>query len=302
MRTIISALLVTFTLAGFAQDLPVVDEVYEKTLDNWQRSHARWKLRNFVPLIGLDLLKNGKNTFGKDPSNDIVVDSEKAPDFMGVIIKKKDKLTYVNTNDIAAELNGETVEEIEYTFDGDRNSERIKHKFIKWFIQYVEDDYFLRMIDETSPLVSAYEPYDFFPANQEFIVEGKYKEYKKIKVIPLNNVIGLTQRYNHTGSITFKFQGKKYQVEVLEGAMVMFSDYTNGITTFPHGRYLRVKPDEDGKVILDFNYSFSPPRSISLFTTCEIPPEQNQLPFSIYAGEMYENTGQEIIRNIKDDN
>ena len=167
----ILALFIVFS--SFSQSPVTVDKVYVKTLENWQQSISRWKLRNFVPLIGLDLLKEGENTFGRDVSNDIVVNSPDAPLFMGKIVKNGKDLSYVNTNDLDVELERKKVESIDYTFDSDRNSERLRLKFVKWYIQYVEDDFFLRFMDDTSPLVSAFEPFDYYPANQEMIIEGK---------------------------------------------------------------------------------------------------------------------------------
>ena len=275
-----------------------MNDIYEKELDNWQRSMVLWRLRNFVPLIGLHLLSEGENTFGKDPSNDIVVNSPDAPAFMGVIFKDGQSISYRNTHEIEVTLNGKIVPEIEYTFDEDRNSERLKFNFIKWYIQYVEDDYFLRLMDETSPLVSSYEPYKYFPANGDFIFEARYKTYKKPKVIPLDNVIGTSQRYEHTGKAIFRYEGKKYELEVVGGSIIMFGDESNGDTTFPYGRYVRIKPNSEGWVILDFNYAFSPPRSVSLFTTCDLPPDQNHLPFSISAGEKYDGAGTDIIHPV----
>ena len=67
--SVILSFVVCLTSMGQA---PVVNDIYIKELDNWQRSMALWKLRNFVPLVGLHLLNEGDNTFGKDPSNDIV--------------------------------------------------------------------------------------------------------------------------------------------------------------------------------------------------------------------------------------
>ncbi|MDP7195486.1 MAG: DUF1684 domain-containing protein, partial [SAR202 cluster bacterium] len=44
-------------------------------------------------------------------------------------------------------------------------------------------------------------------------------------------------------------------------------------------------PDENQKVILDFNKSYNPPCVFSSFTTCPVQTSQNTLPIKIKAGE-----------------
>jgi hypothetical protein len=67
-----------------------------------------------------------------------------------------------------------------------------------------------------------------------------------------------------------------------------FTDETSGDETYGAGRYMRVNPDEDGVVFLDFNYAWNPPCSVSEFTTCIFAPKENHLPFKVLAGQMAE--------------
>ena len=304
MRSFRMLLLAFFLFAGslivWAQDAGPIDAVYIKMHQNWQRDLTRWKLRKFVPLIGLHLLHEGENTFGKNPENDIVIDSKNAPEFMGMIIKKGKKISFKGEESVLPELNGEEVLEMLYTFDEDRNSEQLRFKFIRWYVQYVGDDFFLRVSDDTSPLVAAYQSQDFYEPSSKFILPAVYKEFRKPKKEKLKNVIATEHEFEFIGEAVFLFEGKKYKLWLLPGYFLMFGDETNGQGTFPYGRYLRVSPpDEEGQLILDFNYAFSPPRSSSLFTTCEFPPVNNMLPFAIEAGEKYEMTGEEIIRPVQ---
>ncbi|MDH5396942.1 MAG: DUF1684 domain-containing protein [Cyclobacteriaceae bacterium] len=283
----------------FAQ-APAVDEVYKKKLDNWQRTMTRWKLHNFVPLVGLHLLSEGENTFGSGQDNDIVLDTDNAPKFMGALIKEGKNVKYIAQAGMEVELDGEAITMFTYSFDGDRNSETLRHRFIKWYIQFVGDDYFLRVLDDQSPRLREYEPFDYFPATGDFIIQGVYKPYKKPKTIFLDNVIGTMQHYDFSGRVEFRHGGEKYSLEVIGGRFIMFGDASNGDTTFPIGRYLRIDPQEGRNVVtLDFNYAFSPPRSVSIYTTCEFAPDQNVLPFSIEAGEKYVNNEEPVIRNVK---
>ncbi len=70
-----------------------------------------------------------------------------------------------------------------------------------------------------------------------------------------------------------------------------FRDSSNGRQTFGGGRYLYdtikgadlgVGPDE---MLLDFNYAYNPSCAYNSHWVCPLAPIENQLPFSVEAGE-----------------
>ncbi len=75
------------------------------------------------------------------------------------------------------------------------------------------------------------------------------------------------------------------------GVFVPFGDLTNGEQTYGGGRYLldTVKGadlgHQDGKVVLDFNYSYHPSCVHSDRWSCPLAPVENRLPLSVTAGE-----------------
>jgi len=73
------------------------------------------------------------------------------------------------------------------------------------------------------------------------------------------------------------------------GLFIIFSDATAGDTTYKPGRFLYVeeKPLPNTRFTLDLNRAYNPPCAFSEFTTCPLPPKQNQLKVKIEAGEKY---------------
>ena len=65
----------------------------------------------------------------------------------------------------------------------------------------------------------------------------------------------------------------------------VFSDATNGDTTYSVGRFLHLVPEADGSVVVDFNRAVLPPCAFSYHFNCPIPPQQNRLSIPITAGE-----------------
>ena len=109
-------------------------------------------------------------------------------------------------------------------------------------------------------------------------------------LIPITNVLGTTSNQQSPGKLFFTINGKQYTLDALEGGkdelFIIFGDETNGLQTYPSGRYMYIKrPAGNGVTYLDFNKAYNPPCAFTDFATCPLPPKQNILPISITAGE-----------------
>jgi uncharacterized protein (DUF1684 family) len=76
------------------------------------------------------------------------------------------------------------------------------------------------------------------------------------------------------------------------GVFLPFADATNGRDTYHAGRYLldTIKGVDlgtvaDGRVVLDFNFSYPPSCAYSPRWVCPLPPPGNRLPRAVTAGE-----------------
>jgi uncharacterized protein len=65
-----------------------------------------------------------------------------------------------------------------------------------------------------------------------------------------------------------------------------FYDQTSGEETYGGGRYLDLEMDDDGYLILDFNYAYNPLCDYNHEKyNCTLPPDENRLDFAVQAGE-----------------
>ena len=76
------------------------------------------------------------------------------------------------------------------------------------------------------------------------------------------------------------------------GFFLSFRDATSGSETYGAGRYLLdtaksadLGTDRDGRLILDFNFSYQPSCSYDPRWSCPLPPRENWLSIPIRAGE-----------------
>jgi uncharacterized protein (DUF1684 family) len=77
------------------------------------------------------------------------------------------------------------------------------------------------------------------------------------------------------------------------GVFLPFADATRGVETYGAGRYLldTVKGadlgEEDGRLVLDFNFAYNPSCSYDPRWACPLTPPENRLAVPVRAGEMH---------------
>ncbi|GGA75119.1 hypothetical protein GCM10011490_27330 [Pseudoclavibacter endophyticus] len=112
---------------------------------------------------------------------------------------------------------------------------------------------------------------------------------------------GITHVYDAPGELEFTLRGETFRLTAFPGfadgqLLVLFTDATSGLTTYPAVRSLVVPaPDADGRTVLDFNRASNLPCAYTDFATCPLPPAGNRLPVGIEAGE---KTPLERVRGI----
>ena len=158
----------------------------------------------------------------------------------------------------------------------------------KWTVINRGGQFAMRLRDLDHPALAKFEPivtYEYNPSwKLDAFFEPKFNEF-----VNITNVLGQVMEWRVMGILRFEIGGQKEELITLEDAgklFVIFSDHTNGETTYPSGRYIYVTfPDTKGKTFIDFNYAYNPPCAYTAFATCPIPPKENRLDFSIEAGE-----------------
>ena len=101
---------------------------------------------------------------------------------------------------------------------------------------------------------------------------------------------GDKQSYTRAGKVTFTVDGVEatiflYAAEHMHEFFIPFRDATSGTETYGAGRYLEAEVEDDGAVVVDFNYAYNPYCAYNEQWSCPIPPIENWLPVPICAGE-----------------
>ncbi|GAA3039754.1 DUF1684 domain-containing protein [Actinokineospora globicatena] len=151
--------------------------------------------------------------------------------------------------------------------------------------------YLIRVHDPAAEVLAAFRGVPAYEPDPAWVLRGVYEPFDEPRPTTVGAVVaGLTHVYTAPGVIRFTVDGAEHTLTAFNGKKggfsVLFTDATSGVTTYAANRSLEVPdPDEDGTVVLDFNRAVNLPCAFTAYATCPLPPEGNQLPFPVEAGE-----------------
>jgi hypothetical protein len=170
--------------------------------------------------------------------------------------------------------------------------------FADWVAE--RDDLFARHPQSAlpPPLRASFDGLAYFPYNSAARVLGTVEPAERRRYdIPSSD--GTTMSFERVGRVGFTLEGEGCALELYwltgygGGLFLPFGDATNGDATYGAGRYLldTVKGSDlgaaDGRLILDFNFSYNPSCSYDPRWSCPLAPPPNRLAVPVRAGERH---------------
>jgi uncharacterized protein (DUF1684 family) len=270
-----------------------IDPSYVKEIEKWRRERIEEinGENGWNTLVGLFWLHQGRNRFGSDPSNDIVLPADRAPKFGGSLWLLREQVRMDSNSTAHITHLGRRVRRISLLSDANGKPTIVSMGSLTFFVIKRGDKFGLRIKDKHHPARRSFQGLDYFQIDPGWRIEAKLEPHVPHKVIPIANVLGMVDDMISPGALAFSVDGKTFRLEpVLEKGskqfFLIFGDATNGKETYGAGRYLYVDPpDKDGRVIIDFNKAYNPPCAFTKFATCPLPPRQNRLSIRVEAGE-----------------
>ncbi|MFN3694955.1 MAG: DUF1684 domain-containing protein [Ignavibacterium sp.] len=264
---------------------------YIQEINNWdQKRIERLKAPDgWLNLVGRSWLKPGVNKFGSAKENDVIVESDKVPAYIGEFIFKDSVVIMKVYDGVQVLLNGNPVKEIIMIDDQKKDMTVFEYGTVRWNLIIRGDKYGIRFRDLDAPLVKNFKAIERFPINEDWKLTARFEEYNPPKKIFVPNVLGQIEEELSPGAVVFEKDGDTFRIDAIdegERLFLIIADETSGVETYGGGRFLYVdKPDSTGKIILDFNKAYNPPCVFTKYATCPLPPEQNYLKLKITAGE-----------------
>jgi len=268
------------------------DKSYEQAVLEWRTKKYNDLVgeNGWLALAGLFWLKRGRNLVGSNPMCEVTL-PERGPSFLG-IIEWKGKVVRLNVAEgVRVEVNGKLVQSAILKSTHDPKPSFITWNSIRMVLHEHVGKYAIRIWDNQRSQRFSLPALKWFPINKDFRFNARYTTYPKPKMSDQPDTFGDIVEDRMDGFLTFRYEGKSYKLDVTEvkdhKLFIKFKDLTSGKETYPPSRYCYTEPVKESKVVLDFNYSYSPPCAFTEYATCIFAPQQNNLPFRVEAGEIY---------------
>lgn len=264
---------------------------YATELEQQRQARAAALLadRSWLTLAGLYWLHTGKNAFGAQATNAIVLPGADLPDVAGLLDFDGETVLLEAAPDVTVTVNGVPATRQLLAHDLTATPDYLTIGPVTLVVIRRGQRYGIRLWDQRSPARQHFTGLRWYPIDPEYQVEATFVPYEPPKVIRYANVLGDMMESSSPGRIRFEWDDEEYFLDAEsrgEHLFFNFRDTTNGDTTYPSGRFLYTAGPREGKVILDFNQATNPFCAYTDFATCPLPPPQNRLPFRVEAGEM----------------
>jgi uncharacterized protein len=161
---------------------------------------------------------------------------------------------------------------------------------------HAEKDQFMRESPQ-SPVPEAqratFAPLSYFSVDPTYRVPAMLKVADSGPAVEMPTSTGQRRQMRRVGTLAFSLKGQPLSlgafVEADEKDMrrlfVPFGDLTNGVETYPGGRYLDLERTATGIYDLDFNRAYHPFCLFNSAYDCPYPPPESRLKVPIRVGE-----------------
>jgi len=272
----------------------VTQKEYETKILEWRaKKHDDLVRENgWLALAGLFWLSEGRNLIGSNPMCEVIL-PDRAPTFLGVVHLQGKTARFTAAEGVRLKINGKLTQKAIL-----KSTKEPQPSFITWnddlrLVLHTHDEKLaIRIWDNRRPQRFSLQALKWFPINKDFRINAKYTRYPNSQQAQSEDTFGEIVDDRIDGYVSFKYKDTKYKLDVTEtrshALFIKFRDETSSKETYPPSRYYYTEPvAEDGKVVVDFNFSYSPPCAFTEYATCIFAPPQNKLPFRVEAGEMY---------------
>jgi len=264
---------------------------YVKTIEDWRSAETAdlKKEDGWLSLVGLFWLKNGVNTVGAGSQFDVRLTDNFFQGKFGEIEFKNGVATLKVADGVEAKCEGKPVSTLDLVSDEKGKPTEIHVGSQMFYMIRREDRFGIRLKDNQSKARVAFKGQNWFPVNESYRVPAKLEALPEPKELMVPNVLGGHFKMKSPGLLRFALEGKEYSLQPVlqdDGSLfIIFRDASNSSETYSAGRFLDADKPVNGETTLDFNKAENPPCAFTPYATCPLPPEGNDLPVAIKAGE-----------------
>lgn len=287
----VASALVVAALAVTTASHADTSQDYVQSIEEWHQGRVERLKRGdgWLSLVGLFHLSEGEHHFGSAEGNDFVF-PDKAPPRAGSFRLEGEHVRLTVEPGVEILCEDRPVNEMELRTDRQDSTTVLAMGSFRFYVIERGGRLYVRVKDVDSEAPKRFRGIDRYPVDEAWRVEARFEAYDPPKMIHVPDILGDDIVTECPGVLVFTVNGTECRLEPMaadaEEMFVVFGDETSGRDTYGGGRFVYVPaPDEDGRVVIDFNRAYNPPCAFNAFATCPLPHRDNVLPIAVTAGE-----------------
>lgn len=251
----------------------------QNSLEDWrQRRHAELAgPESWLGLVGLYWLEDEISRVGS--AADCVVRLPAGPSHLGELLVRDGGVVWRPVGGHERSL----------ATDRDGLPDVVEHQQLSFFVVERDGKLAARVRDRGWARQRPFTGVAYFPEDPDWVVEADWLPLAAPLTLEVPNVSGDLKPVTVSFQAVFELAGQRLALLPMSvgehEVFFVFRDRSSGRDTYGAGRFLKVKPAVDGKIVLDFNRAYNPPCAFTPFATCPLPPAENWLPLAVTAGE-----------------
>ncbi|NOZ79057.1 MAG: DUF1684 domain-containing protein [Acidobacteria bacterium] len=276
---------------------PRADQAFTRQELQWRAQRLRRLTApdGWLTLIGLDWLEPGPNSAGSAPRSVVLLPGA-APHAGDFILGPDQTVTFQAAPGAHITLAGRNVGRAQLRSDADGNPDILHAGRLEFYVIKRGARFAVRVKDPLSPTRTHFQGLSYFPIDPAYRVTATFTPFATPRKVEVPTMIGTTATMEAPGLVHFTLGGKPLTLTPLVETpgdttfFFVFRDATSGKETYGGGRFLDTPAPKGSTLVLDFNRAYNPPCAFTHFATCPLPPEGNDLPVPVYAGEKAPHT------------
>lgn len=276
-------------LSACTTEQTITPEEHREEIRQWhsERIDRLQEPQGWLLLAGMYWIEEPVQTFGTADDVDFQFPDGTLPPYAGRFELNADTVRMYTTDGLEIMADGHPLDtSVIYT---PAHATELEYGRLTWLVIQRENLIGIRLYDTQSEVLKRFRGIDMYPADLTYRVTAELVPHQGSVTVPVTNILGQTTDEESAGKVVFELNGGTHELTALgtgERLFIIIADETSKTETFPGGRYIYVdNPGPGGETVLDFNKAYNPPCAFSPYTTCQLPPEGNTLPFAVRAGE-----------------
>jgi uncharacterized protein len=245
----------------------------------------------WLTLVALFWLKEGANTFGRAPSNALVLDNAALAPEAGSFVMTGRQVRFIARPGGGVTHDGRAAGSLELSADSAGDPTVLASGSLRFYVIERAGNLGVRVRDLNNPRRLQFRGLSYFPVSTDWVFDARFVPYQPARHIRIVNILGMEQELASPGAVVFTRDGREWRLDTVleqpgdQELFIMFADTTSGHETYGAGRFLYIALPAAGRARLDFNRAYNPPCALNDFATCPLPPPQNRLKLRVDAGE-----------------